>query len=438
MNTVFSKILVWCLVTLILSMLALTAISYSISVHRRNQEAGSSRLNRLFLEQAVDAYRSGGPERLAVELARMDRYTSPDRHYLLDRAGIDLATGKNRTGLLDKAHTDPPQIPFLIVPRSSVDRSSDGAYRLVVLYNDRYDFRVFVPVHALLLIVVAVLCGTLAANLAAPLRRLARAVDRFGAGDLSIRVNSKRKDEIGDVSRAFDRMAERIGTLLTAERRLLQDISHELRSPLARLSFAAELARTAPDRNAAIARLNKEIARLTDLVGGLIQVTRAEGDPTATNSQFLRLDQLVAEIVSDCRVEAEQRNCKIACDDSAIAATLHGDREVLRRAIENVLRNAVRYTLAGSAIEVTLARCTDTVRIAVRDHGPGVPDDALPKIFQPFFRLDDSRDASTGGVGLGLAIAHRAVTLHHGRLWAENASPGLRVCIELPLVNNVP
>jgi two-component system sensor histidine kinase CpxA len=228
-------------------------------------------------------------------------------------------------------------------------------------------------------------------------------------------------------------MAERIGTLLTAERRLLQDISHELRSPLARLSFAAELARTAENRDAAIDRLNKEIARLTDLVGGLIQVTRVEGDPEAHNTEDLRLDGLVTEVVNDCRMEAEARGSRITLDAEP-QLTLRGDREVLRRAIENVLRNSIRYTPAGSSVEVNLATTGDAARIAVRDYGPGVPEDVLPKIFQPFFRVDDSRDTATGGVGLGLAIASRAIGLHHGRLWAENVAPGLKVWIELPLV----
>ena len=283
------------------------------------------------------------------------------------------------------------------------------------------------------MLAIALLCWILATNIANPLGRLAGVVDRFGAGDLSVRVNSTRKDEIGEVGRAFDRMAERIATLLTAERRLLQDISHELRSPLARLSFAAELARTADNRDAAIARLNKEIARLTDLVGGLIQVTRVEGDPEAHNTEDLRLDGLLTEIVSDCRMEAEARGSRIDLDAQP-QLTLRGDREVLRRAIENVLRNSIRYNPAGRSIEVKLAASPDTARIAVRDYGPGVPEDVLPKIFQPFFRVDDSRDTATGGVGLGLAIASRAIGLHHGRLWAENVAPGGGGGGELPLV----
>jgi two-component system sensor histidine kinase CpxA len=112
---------------------------------------------------------------------------------------------------------------------------------------------------------------------------------------------------------------------------------------------------------------------------------------------------------------------------------LSGDRELLRRAIENVVRNSIHYAPPDSAVDVALDRAKDAARICVRDYGPGVPEEALPKIFQPFFRVDDSRDSATGGMGLGLAIAKRAVGVHHGSLWAQNARPGLRVYIELPL-----
>jgi two-component system sensor histidine kinase CpxA len=269
-------------------------------------------------------------------------------------------------------------------------------------------------------------------SIASPLRALARTVDRFGAGDLAVRANSKRKDEIGELSRVFDRMAERISTLLTAERRLLQDVSHELRTPLARLSFAAELARTAEDRDAAALRLKKEIERLTSLVGALLEVTTAEGDPSSTAPERLSLDDLLMEVVEDCRVEADGRGCTIALRAGTPVAVL-GDRELLRRAIENVLRNSIRYAPPDTAVEVDLEIGPTAATISVRDYGPGVPEDALPKIFQPFFRVDDSRDSATGGMGLGLTIALRAVSLHHGRLRAENAHPGLCIAIELPV-----
>ncbi len=427
---VYTKILLWCFGTLMLSLVAFMGVSY---VSMRNVDHGSfvPRLNALLMEQAIGAYASHGKPALTAELARISRYL-PGQHYLTDAGGIDLSTGENRSKMLAIARPDTGP-PKRFERRHVVYYSSpDRRYRFIVAFDSAFDPAQYLPYYFLILLAIALLCWILATNIASPLGGLARVVDRFGAGDLSVRVNSTRKDEIGEVGRAFDRMAERIATLLTAERRLLQDISHELRSPLARLSFAAELARTAGNRDAAVARLNKEIARLTDLVGGLIQVTRAEGDPEAHNTEDLRLDGLLTQVVDDCRMEAEARGSHIALDAEP-ALTLRGDRELLRRAIENVLRNSIRYNPTGASIEVKLAATHDAARIAVRDYGPGVPEEFLPKIFQPFFRVDDSRDTATGGVGLGLAIASRAISLHHGRLWAENAAPGLKVWIELPL-----
>jgi two-component system sensor histidine kinase CpxA len=272
----------------------------------------------------------------------------------------------------------------------------------------------------------------LAFYFASPLKELRTAVDRFGRGDLSARVNSRRKDEIGDLARAFDQMAQRTETLMTAERRLLQDISHELRSPLARLSFGVELARTAEDREAAVARIRKEVDRLTSLVGGLLQVTRAEGDPDQRNLEDVDLRELLTELTDDCSIEAEKRMCEVLLD-APKPVILRGDRELLRRAIENVLRNAIRYAPEGTAIEVKLEPNPDAASISIRDYGSGVPDDLLTEIFKPFFRVGQARDTASGGVGLGLAIAQRAVALHQGKMLARNVEPGLLVSVELPL-----
>ncbi len=428
---VYTKILLWCFGTLVLSLVAFIGVSVYVSM--RNMEHGSMapRMNALLLEQGMDALAHGGKPALAAHMQSVQKHLSGE-HYFTDAAGRDLVTGEDRSSLLTAA------LPNSNRPSRYHDRmlgmatSPDGKYHFIAVFDNLFDISQYLPYYILILAAIAFLCWLLATNLASPLRALARAVDRFGAGDLSVRVNSTRKDEIGEVGRAFDRMAERIATLLTAERRLLQDISHELRSPLARLSFAAELSLTAADRGAAVARLKKEIARLTDLVGGLIQVTRAEGDPAANNSESLRLDDLLAEVVEDCQVEGEARGCGIALAPPP-GITMRADREVLRRAIENVLRNAVRYTPGGTAVDVALEVTADTARISIRDYGPGVPEDLLPRIFQPFFRVDDSRDTATGGVGLGLAIASRSIGLHHGKLNAENVQPGLKVWIELPL-----
>src|SRR5207253_610735 len=198
-----------------------------------------------------------------------------------------------------------------------------------------FDISSSLPYYLLILAAILGLCWALAATIASPLRSLSRAVERFGRGQLSVRVNSKRRDEIGDLGRSFDQMAERIETLLTAERRLLQDISHELRSPLARLSFAAELTKTAEDRHAAAARLRKDIDRLASLVGSLLEMTRLEGEPSAQRLEEVSLNLLLQELVDDCRLEAEARECRLLLD-SDCAVTVRGQRALLPLPVELV------------------------------------------------------------------------------------------------------
>jgi two-component system sensor histidine kinase CpxA len=353
-------------------------------------------------------------------------------HYLVDSRGNDLVTGENRSELLanaSPADTKPnPAAGRFVMTRAT----ADGKYNLIVVGPPPLSPWIFAPYFLLVLIVVALLCWVLAITIASPLRKMSIAVDRFGSGDLSVRLHSSREDEIGEVARAFDTMADRIQTLMTAERRLLQDVSHELRSPLARLSFAAQLVKTASDRTAAVARLQKEIDRLTALVSALLQMTRAEGDPTSQRWEPIAFSKLVHDIAGDCQLEAEARDCRILVDATP-GLELDGDPELLRRAIENVVRNAVRYSASGSIIEVKLKKDNASTRVVVRDYGPGVPSHVLDKIFSPFFRVDDARTSDTGGVGLGLAIASRAVQLHRGKITAVNANPGLLIKMEFPV-----
>jgi two-component system sensor histidine kinase CpxA len=311
---------------------------------------------------------------------------------------------------------------------------SDGQrpYRLIALLDPpSFNFISIVPYFLPILIVLAGLCLLLASNLALPLKKLAITVDRFGSGDLDVRADLRRKDEIGELANAFNQMADRITTLLTAERQLLQDISHELRSPLARLSFAVELVRTTDDREMAVARLRKEIDRLTGLVSGLIQVTQAEGEGSSLPLAEVSVQKLISEIVDDCQVEAFAKGCGVAFR-SQYPESLPMDAELMRRAIENVVRNAIRFSPKGTEVEVSTEHERDRLHIRVRDYGPGVPPEMLDRLFVPFFRVDTSRNASGGGVGLGLSIAQRAVRLHGGEIRALNASPGLEVTIDLP------
>jgi two-component system sensor histidine kinase CpxA len=430
MRTVFAKILLWSFGTLVLSLAAYLFISAGLASRISGKGGPFERTVAFQVDEAEATYRSGGPAALGAYLRRLHAYFGPE-HFFTDAQGRDLVNGADRSALLATARGE-YNVPHPLGDRFVfVAASQDGAYRLIATGRPPFTRWSFLPYYGLILLVVALLCWMLAINIASPLRGLAHTVERFGRGDLSARAGLRRRDEIGDVARAFDQMAERIETLLTAERRLLQDISHELRSPLARLSFAAELTKTAVDRNAAAARIAKEIERLTNLVGALVEVTRVEGDPSSRRQEHVDLQQLVEDLLEASRMEADAHGCRFHLE-SDDPLPVPGDRELLRRAIENVLRNAIRYAPEGSPIDVRLESVAGSASISVRDYGPGVPEDMLPRIFQPFFRVDGSRDSQTGGVGLGLAIAARAISAHHGHITAENAAPGLRVRVQIP------
>jgi signal transduction histidine kinase len=226
-------------------------------------------------------------------------------------------------------------------------------------------------------------------------------------------------------------MAERTQTLLAAERRLLLDISHEIRSPLARLGVVVELARNSDDIEGSLNRIQKEADRLNDLVGQLLQVTRAEGDREKLLHESGRLDELLETIVDDCAIEAQARSCELHLAPTP-HITVSGDPELLRRAIENIIRNAIRYSPPETPVDIELLERGERAQVRVRDRGPGVPSESLSRIFDPFYRVDPDRSRMGGGVGLGLAIARRAVELHDGSLRAVNSDPGLLVEIELP------
>lgn len=430
MKSVYAKILAWSFLTLLVSLLAFFFVTNEI-VMRLGARDVFPHLQTLELQDAREAYDAGGSAKVAAFIARLDKLIGAQHHFL-DAKGRDLANGADRSDLMKtiggRWNVAIP-VPDGVIVGS---RTDNGEYAMVMVSPLRFEPWTYLPYYGIILLAVALLCWPLALNIGSPLRSLARTVDRFGQGDLSIRARSGRRDEIGELAGSFDRMADRIETLLTAERRLLQDISHELRSPLARLGFAAELVRTAPDRDQAVSRLRKEISRLSDLVGAMLQMTRAEGDPASSDRREFALDRLVSDVVEDCRVEAAARHCEIVFNRNG-GVPVTGDAELMRRAVENVVRNAIQFSPEGAPVEVTLEEWNGAAKIAVRDRGAGVPEDQLARIFQPFFRVDDSRNEATGGIGLGLAIAMRAVNLHSGRIEAKNESPGLRVTITVPM-----
>lgn len=427
MNSLFVKILLWFWATLVITTIGAAFIS-ELSGPRPYI---LSRLAEFELAEARAAYEEGGRPGLQ---RFMDRYHAafPGKAALTDASGRNLLTGADESSLLSRTRSE-TRFPPLRRGGSVIGRGSDdGKYWFFfVAPRGRLLYWFLLPQHWWGMGAGILLCYILAFHLTQPLRRLQRAVERFGKGDLSARAASSRRDELGELARTFDRMADRIEILVTAEHRLLLDISHELRSPLARLRVAVELARSGAGRDEALNRIEKEADRLNSLVGGLLQVTRAEGDPSSLRREPVRLEQLLRELVDDSALEARARGCKVRLVEEH-PVLVKGDPELLRRAIENVMRNAVRHAPDGSAVEAGLLTSNGRATVRIRDYGPGVPEEALPRIFDAFYRVETDRDRASGGAGLGLSIARRAVELHQGAIRACNAGPGLQVEIELP------
>lgn len=434
MRSIFSKILLWVFGTTVVSLAGFGLTSWLLWAFQPDRVDLIARMQTLQLESARRAYDEGGPERLAQYLRRLDELFEAE-HFLVTPSGKDLVSGEDRSKLLAGASTPPwPPAPHrgrvvLASPRG------DGGPRLLVTIRPRLRPASIVPYYLWILVVVVGLGYALAVHLARPLRGLQRAVERFGQGDLSARIGSTRGDEIGELARAFDQMAERIETLMVAQRRFLQDVSHELRSPLARLALAVRLARSSDDRAASLDRVKKDVDRLARLVDELVQLTAAEGDPQTRNDEDVPLHDLLVALADDCALEAAAKGCRVSLRQDR-PMMMVGDRELIRRAVENVVRNAVRYAPEGTVIEIDARASGGLATVTVRDYGVGVPEDSLAAIFDPFFRVGEDRSRSAGGVGLGLSIARRAVELHHGRITAHNASPGLRVTIELPFASH--
>jgi signal transduction histidine kinase len=417
-----------------ISILSLSFLAFHLiatHVQRIEIDPTFDKFDELQLESALDEYQSGGKPALRDYLAGLDRIFGGS-HYLLDAKGIDVVTGMSQSRLLPP----PPAVKSRIRAHDRWIISHQSRDRRYWFAGEgevgRPQTWTFLPYYFLVIGATVVLCWIASIGVVSPIHRIAGTIAQFGEGNLSARVQTKRQDEIGQLGHSFNRMAERLERLIVSERRLLGDISHELRSPLARLKFAVKLARTSPDSNSALDRIERDVNRITSLVADIVEITSIEGDPTMRDMTSVNAREVIDEVVRDCALEAQFRECSI-CLKGELRHEVVGNHELLRRAIENVLRNGIRYSPKNSTIQLALEENDGHASIAVRDFGPGVPEDALARIFDPFFRVEEARDANSGGTGMGLSIAKRAVQLHQGTITAANAFPGLRVCITIPL-----
>ena len=278
----------------------------------------------------------------------------------------------------------------------------------------------------------------LARYLTRPLGRIRVAATAFASGDLGARAGpylGRRRDEAADLVREFDRMADRVAASMEAQQRFIGDVSHEIKSPLARLSMALGLARreSGDAANSRFDRMERELDTISRLVRELLMLSSLQGSVAPNQSEPVDLAAVVQEAANDLAFQWRHRAHEIAVMHRGERVWVAGDAALLRRVTENVLANALFYTPDGTTVEVIVDGTQDRVaRIMVRDYGPGVPPSALPRLFEPFYRVDEARARNTGGVGLGLAICKRGVELHGGHIAAQNARPGLAVTIDLP------
>ncbi len=460
----FSKIFLWFWLAL-----ALVGATLAFAVAATQAETDEARWRdvagtavRVYAQTAADTYENAGADALVIYLQRVEQ-TARMKTRIFDERGREVS-GRDATSeakrlaeiaRIKKGDAEPvfdysSRVREIALVAQPVYGRGGERYVLVSEVPRKRPALLYAEPGAWLLRLGAVLltaglvCYGLARYLAAPIETLRAGVRRLASGDLSARVGARmgaRQDEIADLSCDFDRMAERIESLVMSQHRLLGDISHELRSPLARLSVALGLARQntgdgAPGVTSAHDRIEREIERINELIGQLLTLTRLETDAERLETSRIDLRQLVNRIVEDADFEARNRNrnVRLLAD---VACHVTGNAELLRSAIENVVRNAVRYTAESTSVAVSL-RCSSGddpgIHIGVRDHGKGVPEEALTEIFRPFYRSTEARDRQTGGTGLGLAIAERAVRLHGGTVRASNAGDGgLVVEIKLPV-----
>ncbi len=447
MRSLFLKIFLSFWVAQALFLVLATLVTLAI---RQQAESAWEAEQAQILSQAVQTYETGGQAALAQYLDQV-RQSQGVRAYLLDENDQELSGRRSRDWAKDGEHRRPRSsrggfLGWMAArpQRQSITSASGHRYTLVMFPPPHGPFG-DLGIHGLGIFIAilssGLVCYLLARYLTSPVVRLRAATQKLAAGDLTARAGVPppgRHDEIAELVRDFDTMADRLETSVKAQARLLNDISHELRSPLARLNVALGLSRqrSGPEAQSALERIELEANRLNELIGRLLTIARLESGDQAMKKVSIRLQELIREIAQDAEFEAQSRKCRVdvtKVDDCMVI----GDPSLLRSAIENVVRNAIQYTREGTDVQIGL-ECrqgtygTEAV-IKISDSGPGVPAEALDKLFRPFYRIDDARGRQTGGVGLGLAIAERAVRLHGGTIQASNRSGGgLMIEIRLP------
>ena len=405
----------------------------------------------ILAEEAVKAYESGGPEAFA-RFSQGNGHENERQLFLLDGSGKDVLSRPLSKDGLRVAHA--AKDGQLVVFRARI-----AAYKFVSSSGHPYILMLFLksnlrqigellwgeglPFSLSMLLLVTLLCLWLAYHIASPIHSIQVTARRVAQGDLKARVPSsvsRRFDELAALAKDFDSMVSRLDSLIETQKKLLNSVSHELRSPLARINLSLGLLRNgvSADSDDLFQRLDRDIERIDLLMGQLLTLSRLEAGFSSGEREDVDFAQLVEEVAADANFEAQALGKSVSFQTAGPVILRNADPHALRSACENIIRNAVRFTRPGSDVRIVLevdrTAPEPLALLSVRDHGPGVPEDSLQAIFQPFYRISGDGQA-TGGNGLGLAIASEAIRLHRGTIRAENLWPtGLQIIIRLPVV----
>jgi signal transduction histidine kinase len=445
-RSLYSRILVWFWLAnaaVTATILALTLISGAAPLGRRWLAVSID----LYAQTATDAYRSGGTRALDAYLNRIQSSVSM-RAALIGPDGKVLSTEPLPSGassLVEQARaTGESRFTYGITwLGASIVQRPQGNYVFVAHVNALRRFSREVGAGGLVgkavaaLVAGCLLCWLLARSITAPIRTLQSAVRSLGAGDLSVRVSPRippRNDELTELAHEFDRMAGEIESLRKEQHRLLGDISHELRSPLTRLSISTELASRGDVES--LDRMRKDITALDDLIEQILTLTRLEMQQQVRTQSNVPLSKLLMALVDDADFEAREQGKNVVLEAQQLCS-VRGEPGLLRSCLENVIRNAVRFAPIATSVRVVLEKGQRDKKpfaiVTVEDRGRGVPEELLSHIFEPFYRVAGGAEDGSGS-GLGLAISERIVTLYGGAIRAYNRKAGgLAVVIEFPL-----
>ena len=436
-----------------LATLATTAAIFFINVATHSHSLGPSWMTGVldqYARSAVDIYVHGGKPRLAEYLDKIDDISflqanlfDPQNRDILGRG---VPQGAEEVFIKARATSNTQFHIGMLWTGASVVDGPDGKYILVakvlIPYSGLVQGALATAVLAWLLpaIAGALLCLFLGYHIAKPIRTLQTVAGKIADGDLSVRASpaiGSRHDELADLARDFDKMADRIQALLRKQLELLGDISHELRSPLTRLNVSLELVRRG-ERDA-IERMQTDLHRLDTLIGQILTLTRLQTREDSRAETPVNLRSLLESVAEDARFEVKEDGKSVVISH-ADDCWLTGDPALLRSCIENVVRNAIHYTKPQSEVGLSLDLVNNgskSARILVTDRGDGVPPESLNRIFEPFYRVTEAREHQTGGTGLGLSIAQRIAAVHGGSIRARNRDEGgLEIEICLPVTSS--